>query len=362
MTSGPKTVFIIGVARSGTTWVSWLLAQHPGIVACQQSGLFHAIQGIADWWEASTHHGKQLVGLPGTGEEGSYARRSLNDVLDREKFQAACGAVARSVFAEIAALDDRIEVVVEQTPENLVVAELIHELLPDAYFLHVVRDPRSVLCSLRKAVSAWADPGGFPTSPVEFGRIWCEYIDRSRSLARSTDRYHEIRYERLLKDGGSELAEILDWLGMPHDREFVSSAVAACTIDKLRANTPAPAGFFRKGSADTWRDEISTSQLRIVEHIAGDHMTDLGYELTLPRSDRAPLRVRAWQSTAVVVRWLVSGRLGPVVRRLMRLLRRTARLIQGMAAGTGGITRPDVASSSGSARKGSVARAGEGSS
>ena len=57
----------------------------------------------------------------------------------------------------------------------------------------------------------------------------------------------------------------------------------------------------------------------------------------------------------------LGGTLGPVLGRLMPLLRRGARLAQGMAAGTGGITRPDLPSSSRDARASGVTRAEDGS-
>ncbi len=336
-----KTVFIVGFPRSGTTWLSWLLAQHPAVVAFQHGWLFRKLKGVSDWWRMASESGTDIVGTSIVGTDivelgdTPNQRVSLGAALPPGDFRAACRPLAQEVYSRIAEVQEGVRVVVEQTPENLVLADFVHGVLPDAYFLHLVRDPRSVLSSLRKAVDSWADPGGFPTSAVDFARLWCEYIERGQALAQLTDRVLEVRYEQLLAEGEHELARIFSWLDLPHDANLRARAVEACTLDKLRQKASAPSGFFRKGSADAWRQEISRSQLRTVEYIAGSQMTRLGYELALPPARRPPFRMRWGKLSSRVVKWIVAGPLRPIIGRVAPLLRRFARLGQGMASSSG---------------------------
>jgi hypothetical protein len=56
-----KTVFVVGVPRSDTTWTMMLLEQHPRITVLQQSGLFHALQPLHKWWRSRGGYGKRVV-------------------------------------------------------------------------------------------------------------------------------------------------------------------------------------------------------------------------------------------------------------------------------------------------------------
>ena len=328
-------VFIVGFPRSGTTWVSWLMAQHPAVLSCQQGGIFHALQPLRGWWSAQGEYAKAVVGL-GDGMERADMTGALGPA------GPALRPLVRGVFERVAALDDDASVVVEQTPENLVQVDFISEVLPEARFLHVVRDPRSVLCSLQKAVASWADPGGFPTSPVEFSRMWCEYMERAEALDRASDRYLEVRYEDLLADGPPHLEKIWSWLGLESDPQLRAKAVENCRIDNLRQKATAPRGFFRQGTSEGWRQELAGSQLRIVEYVAGEAMAARGYQRALAVRSRPPLRMRTWDLSSRILRWTLAGPLAPVASRLLPSVRRLGRTAQGMTAGTAGVSRPDL--------------------
>ena len=55
---------------------------------------------------------------------------------------------------------------------------------------------------------------------------------------------------------------------------------------------PLMKGFFRKGEAEGWRNELSTGELRIIEHLCGHEMQELGYPLTQRTPIAVPLRVK----------------------------------------------------------------------
>jgi len=316
-----KKVFIVGFPRSGTTWTMWLLAQHPAVVACQHAGVFHALAPLSDWWKKGERFGKRVVGLSGD-DDSNYIGTALNEILSPEEFYGFSRSLAQNVFDKIASCKPGVEVLVEQTPENLDLSDLILNIFPDAYFLHVIRDPRSIVCSLRSAVLSWASPGGFPTSPAEGAKAWCSYIEKGNQIARLTSRYTEVRYETLLAEGHGELERIFSWLGLPSDPSFCKHAVDAVTIEKLREQTVAPEGFFRKGKVAGWHEELSASALRTIEYVAGDVMEQLGYVRALKSLRHRPFRL--WLRECVA-----NG-----LRRFYRLrrLRRFVRTMKGMAS------------------------------
>jgi hypothetical protein len=313
----PRVVFIVGVPRSGTTWTLLLLAQHPDVAAFQQSALFEALKPIADWWESTGGYGKRIITYEAANERGDApgerATQVVGGVLKGEALDELGGPLVRHVFQQIAATTGR-RTVIEQTPENLDLAAHILRFLPDAYFLHVIRDPRAVFCSQRNATKTWA-AGRFSKSPSRVASLWCDGLDRGDALRRLTPRYREIRYEDLLRDGATQLLGIFEWLGLPADESLCERAIEACTIDKLRGTSLGPDQFFRQGQAEAWRDEATKAQVHAIEYVAGGRMERLGYSLVSRHPTRRGSGEVARQSAQRIVR-PIAQRAGPFLRRV----------------------------------------------
>ena len=86
--SDVQRVFIIGLPRSGTTWMMWLLAQHPEVVALQQSGMFLPIKRMEEWFGVSYPTIKNRLNLIASKLEFSEMRKTAapisgGDVLQR---------------------------------------------------------------------------------------------------------------------------------------------------------------------------------------------------------------------------------------------------------------------------------------
>jgi len=316
-----KTVFIVGVPRSGTTWTMMLLEQHPRITVLQQSGLFHALQPLHKWWRSRGGYGKRIVSSAKTsGEPGASTERRdsfVGDLLDAEQLNAFCEPILRYVYNSIRRSTPGASVVVDQTPENLEFAERILEVMPDAWFLHIVRDPRAVFASMRAANATWAK-GSFPNQPETVGAMWRNYAERVRDLKKRTERIKEVRYEDLLSDGHAQLSSIFSWLQLEFDDAAVETALQNCSMRKLRQASVAPPTFLRKGTAKGWQVEVSAGQQACVEYTAHPFMEAYNYPVSSSRPDRAPLPMR--------IRGGLGRILGPVLQRLRPGLKWVQRL------------------------------------
>jgi hypothetical protein len=294
-----KRLFIVGCPRSGSTWSTLLLAQHPEVAACQHVGIFHdALIGLEKWWgkqEKLPDHrfGKSVIVLPSDENKNEAAPQDFGadfvPILSEEEFYGICRTAATAVYDKVLRHKPQAQVVVDKTTESHHVAKFILSVFPEAYFLHIIRDPRSVVCSLRSG--AETIDRYFPTVPLQGARRWCSEVERCREISQLTPKYREIRYEALLARGPAELDQLLSWLGLEADPSFCQKACEAAHIDNLRKITTAPRNFFRKGLADGWREELSPSDLRNVEYVARDLMDELGYESALKSSRRKPVRV-----------------------------------------------------------------------
>jgi len=293
-----KCVFIVGCRRSGTTWTMLLLGQHPRVVALQQIDFFRRLSHFGRWFAARNDYGtcalttKVRPGIPSQRTEDGLARVHIADAVPPERFVELVRPLAESVYDQLGAVNPDALAVVDQTPEYVQVWEEILCIFPEAWFLHVVRDPRSVFCSQKSAAKSWADPTRFAWDPLLVGEEWVHDVKRARAIAAATPRYHEVRYETLRRDTVRGLAEIFRWLELPADEASCERAVAACSLEKLRQADHAPKGFFRKGEVSGWKAEMSTGEVRALEHVAGALMRELGYETVTPAGAPAPLGVR----------------------------------------------------------------------
>jgi len=340
-----KRVFIVGCRRSGTTWTMLLLGQHPEVVALQQIDFFRRLAHFGRWFAARDDFGTCALtsrvkeGVPSTRTEDGLARVKIADALPAARYVELVRPMAEAVYDELAAINPGVRAVVEQTPEYVQVWEEILRVFPDAYFLHVVRDPRSVFCSHKSAAKSWADPTRFSYDPLSVGEEWVADVTRARRIAEATPRYHEVRYESLRRDSAQGLAAILRWLELPADDELCARAVAACSLEKMRTSDHAPKGFFRKGEVAGWRAEMSPRELRALEYVAGPLMRTSGYEPVTSADAPMPLalrwrrarqrlaesvRVWAWQSKSPLRRTAARAlKAVPGVRKV--LLRRMQR-------------------------------------
>jgi len=284
--AAPTPVFVVGCRRSGTTWTMLLLAQHREVVAAQQIDFFRRLAHFGRWFETDERFGMCLLskevgqGVRSQESKGGLRRLPLGEVLSREAFDELVRPLARDVYARFASANPGARVVVDQTPEYVQVAEEIQAVFPDARFLHVVRDPRSVFCSHRSAAHSWADATRFSYDPIDVAREWHDDVTRARAIAGwAGERFREVRYEDLRSAPVETLHELYRWIGLESSEEDCLSAVEACSLDQMRDSRHAPRGFFRQGATDGWRKEMSTGEVHCVEYVTGELMRDLGYEL-----------------------------------------------------------------------------------
>jgi hypothetical protein len=285
-----KQVLIVGCPRSGSTWTTFLMSQQTSVSTFQHAKVFDYLEWMRRWYRNKAGYSFIVDPDPERQADGKEASTKLREVLSPERLDALLGHVAEGIFDAVARARPGASVVVDKTPENGLLAPFILKVNPDAYFLHVVRDPRAVFCSHRSASRSWAK-WEFPTRPLDGARYWKRDVEAALEIDQMTDRYLQVRYEDLRERGPAELGRILSWVGLEADEVFLERAVAASTKDKVRPTKELPGDFVRKTPKGGWRDELSARDARLIEWVAGDLMESLGYERSQPAYRSRPPRV-----------------------------------------------------------------------
>ena len=322
-------LFVVGCPRSGTTWISWLLAQHPSTVVSLHTGFFVELAtALERMGRAATFGNRILVGQDRTEgtPRGAFLlqqARAVSELINQDELYEASRPLAEMFFQAAARADPDATWVVEVTPEDLFHTELIRKALPGARFLHIIRDPRAIFSSMR-ASKEWAYPGNLASNPVTFVRdYWSLYDTAAKVLEDQPAIYRSIRYEDLLADGPWHLSGVFRWLGLPHGQELCERAVEASSIDQMRSQLAAPRGFLGTGRADSWQGELSAGHIRTIEYLAGERMEHLGYHCVSASPRSKPLRLWLAETAARAGHSLLKGTLRGPVRAILRRVHRS---------------------------------------
>jgi hypothetical protein len=176
----------------------------------------------------------------------------------------------------------------EKTPT----ANIVHvaAVLPEAHFLHLIRDPRATVLSLHKT---WF---GGAQDLETITRTWVQRVTVGRAAARAVRRYHELRYEDLIRDPESVLRPVCAFLALEFEPGMLEyGAQGATRIASLQTRVGADgkvvatreeragihANLVRPPLAErvrSWEGELSADEVRRIEGVAGPLMRELGYE------------------------------------------------------------------------------------
>lgn len=231
----------------------------------------------------------------------SFQRFGLDPDRVVERVATDCrnaGDILRLVF-EMAAAEQGADRWAECTPLHLLAMDKIRQDLPEAVFLHVIRDGRDVALSLEKV--GWLKPLPWDRgSELQVGGwVWEWQLRKGRRIGeRLEDGYHEVRFEALVREPRAVVAKISDWIG--HSMKW----------DQIRANAvgavASPNSAFSGGVSGIdgsqfdpvfrWRRQCMPQELQDLETGIGGMLTELGYPLGSP-----DLR-QGWGRLALLVR------------------------------------------------------------
>ena len=178
----------------------------------------------------------------------------------------------------------------DKTPGYVKEMRRIQRVLPEARFVHIIRDGRDV--SLSHLRMNWG-----PETYAQSARLWRNRIRKARKMAPSVNHYMEIHFEDLVADTEGTLRRVCDFIDLEfdpvmldyHERAEGRLAEKARELPrKNRPNQPAEARMEshrlakeppRSDRIGMWRERMTPEEVAEYEAVAGDMLVELGYEL-----------------------------------------------------------------------------------
>lgn len=152
----------------------------------------------------------------------------------------------------------------------------LHAHFPEAYVIHLYRDPRDVVLSKTKAKWSRGRP------------YWLHALIGEAQLQRGLkygpslfrDRWISLRYEALLEDPGNVLSDLCRRLELPYAIEmltFQETARDLVTERELSWKKETFKPLMRQNKAK-WRTELTTRQVALIEQFSPTFFQELDYE------------------------------------------------------------------------------------
>jgi len=218
----------------------------------------------------------------------------LPAVLTETEFDALVGGLIERVYRATLALKPTAQIVLDKVPQNGRAAETILRFVPDARFIHVIRDGRDVAASMLRASRGWGREWA-PRNAGSAAATWRYDVELCQAIAQRTGAYLEIRHEELLSDRGSiVLRNALRFCGVTATEQECADTCAAFALhdghaprtslvwggEVLRRRgtaPPEPAGFAGTGGIARWKRELDLLARAAVQREAGSALRALGY-------------------------------------------------------------------------------------
>lgn len=285
-TQAPPAPFVIGMGRSGTTLLRLMLDAHSQLAIPAETHFIPVL--LAEPPRDGAACLARLQALPNWDDfdlssTGFAARLRALDPFDP-------AAAVRLFFTGYARTQGKPRWG-DKTPTYVEQVAAIGALLPEARFVHILRDGRDVALSYR---DKWFGPGDDLTAAA---RLWRGRILEARAQAARLEpgRYLELRFEDLIAAPEHELKRVCAFLELPFepgmldyhqraasrlgelgDRRDSEGRVAVPRARRLsiHANTARPPDPAQSGK---WRTGLTPAEVALFEREAGDLLTALGY-------------------------------------------------------------------------------------
>ncbi|HEY3973598.1 MAG TPA: sulfotransferase [Candidatus Sulfotelmatobacter sp.] len=309
---GIEPVFVVGAGRSGTTPLQLALNMHPELGVYGETQAFFEYRRFGP--PANEVNFRSLL---------DHWRGVLseccpyNDLLENREIQSqladapSYAHILNILMGAIAAREGKSRWG-EKTPAHILKLPEIRACFPNAGIIHIVRDPRAVVCSTIKAFNR----GQFTDWNVySAAHHWLRCLEvharqESRKESENSDRYMLVRYEDFVTQPEESLNGICSFLGITFVRAMLKAHQVASDYVRPRrcGGKPDLHVLTRKpldsGRTDAWRGILSPAQSKLIEQVAGRQMAGLGYEPAHEGESHAPLRVSYFSMRSAV--W-VSG-------------------------------------------------------
>lgn len=286
----PPMPIIVGAPRSGTTLLRFMLDAHSDLAIPPETGFLAADPALLQ--RLSPHEFSGFIeqfppGAPAWNDFRIPPAAWHEALASIEHFSPA--NAFRCFYRLYAARFSKTRWG-DKTPSYVFRMEQIEDTLPEAHFIHLIRDGRDVALSWRKT---WFSPGPDMTTLASH---WKQAVMAGLESRESTAHHLDVRYEDLIHDTASVLQRICAFISLDFQPAMLnffehSPARLAEHAERRRSDGTLVVGREERlkqqrlttqppvpGRALAWRTTLTSAERDAFASVAGDLLVELGYE------------------------------------------------------------------------------------
>ncbi|MBC7933396.1 MAG: sulfotransferase [Rubrivivax sp.] len=284
---------IVGSPRSGTTLLRLMLDSHPELAIPPETGflsLGSKFKGREDklrerFFHALINHPQPLPVWPDFEMDEETFQSALSEV---KPFSVSDGY--RTFYRLYAARFGKSRWG-DKTPLYCLDIDAIRKTLPEARFIHFIRDGRDAALSLRRM---WFSPGWEIETQAAY---WRRCVLAARRAGAGRADYIEVRYEDLILNTRETLNQICTFIDLDYDDAMLRYYERAPERLKEHKGRSLPDGTVLRSQEQRlcqqkrttqpldpacvfgWKTAMSAEEKKRFRLFAGDLLRDLGYDL-----------------------------------------------------------------------------------
>jgi len=301
--SGPPIPFVVGMNRSGTTLLRMMLDAHPDLTIPPETHFVPDLIKAAREDDATPE--STLEAMKSAREWGDFG---FSDEMMlarlRELPEIKPGPAVRTFYSAYTEEQGKPRWG-EKTPTYVQKMKLIQRAIPEARFVHVIRDGRDVALSVLDRTVRDLTAG-------DIARRWQKKITKAREDKPKLRHYMEIRYEDLILDTEPVLRQVCEFIELPWDDGLLTYHERSADRLKEMARALPAEGRAKELSVERrmathemttkppsadrvarWRTQMTAEQRDEFESIAGDLLDQLGYPTGPDAVEKATQQIEA---------------------------------------------------------------------
>jgi hypothetical protein len=294
---GPPAPFIVGVTRSGTTLLRLMLDAHPEMAIPPETHFVPSLIKATRKSGVSCDEAHGIVtGHRQWGDFNLDSAELLRRYCDLDRIDPE---TTIRTFFELYAEREGKPRWGDKTPNYVRRMKQIENWIPEARFIHMIRDGRDAALSRFKRVLK--DPPPMAT----VAERWVKKIEGAREDAKDLH-YIEVQYEELVRDTETQLRRVSEFLELPWDDTMLRYYERAeDRLAEMHRDLPGeegkplrPADHRKEAHVLTskppdasrlarWKEEMDPRDNAAFEGVAGPLLRELGYDVIAEREPAA---------------------------------------------------------------------------
>jgi hypothetical protein len=280
MTDAVRPIFVLGCPRSGTTLLQLMLHAHPKIAIPPETRF------VLTTYSARNQFGDL--------RDKACMRALATSITDRRQtlfydLGLDAGQVVEEIVGGPPTLGSALGTIYrayarrfgkprwgDKRPGYYQYIPQLLRMFPDAQFIHLIRDGRDCVASLKSMPWFTQDVYGAVCT-------WIEAIDYARRAGRRLpgDAYFELRYERLIADPEQQLGALCAFLGEPYVPAMAEPhKVAQIAVPERKTWHADTHGQLTASPSGSWQERLEPFEVALCEAAMGRRLRALGYAVS----------------------------------------------------------------------------------